>query len=75
MNTQDPNWNNDISITLPAYFWLSVHGNVCLGLRHPENKGTSRNMAITFLTRIENVLLRESLLSPEDISLIHKTDF
>lgn len=75
MNIKDPDWNNDICITMPAHWWLTIHGNVCLGLRHPDNKGSSRGVAITCLTRIENVLLSHSLLSPDDISHIHKTGY
>lgn len=75
MNLQDPNWHNDISFSMPAYYWLSVHSNVCLALRQPENKGSSRTIALTFLASIESVLLADSLLTPDEISLIHKTGY
>lgn len=75
MNIKDPNWNKDITITLPAFQWLGIHGNTCLGLRHPENKGPSRALVISFLIKLEGMLLEESLLTPEDISYIHKTGY
>ena len=75
MNTQDPNWKKDITITLPAYQWLTVHGNACLGLRHPENTRSSRGPTITFLVKLEGLLLHKSLLTPDDITHIHKTGY
>jgi len=71
MNFNDPLWNKKITITLPAVQWLSVHGNTSLGLRHPENKGLSRQYSAGFLMKLEGLLLDEGLFSLDDISSIH----
>jgi hypothetical protein len=28
--------------------WITVHGNLCLALRHPQNRGPSREWAVGF---------------------------
>ena len=75
MNLNDHRWHEKITLSLSAIQWISVHGNTCLGLRHPDNKGTSRSSAIDFLLKLEGKLLEKSLLSPEEVSLIHKTGY
>ena len=63
-----------ITITRRALDWLAVHGNVCLGLRHPNNIGPSRAMVEKFLADLEAELLACGLLSPADIAEIHQLE-
>lgn len=69
----DKRWIKEIAVTLPALSWLTIHGTVCLGLRHPHNTGPSRKIAEDFITSIETFLMQNDLLTPEDIQLIRKT--
>lgn len=64
-----------IAIEFPALSWITIHGNLCLALRHPQNVGASRPVAISALEWIEQQLFMAGILDQEDIETIHKTEF
>lgn len=63
-----------IDLHISALHLLAVHGNVCLGLRHPENKGPNRQLGIEFLNYAEAKLKAAGIINDNDITLIHKTE-
>lgn len=54
--------------------WMAIHGNVCLGLRHPKNTGPSRMCAEKFLSVIEDALLMTGVFNTKMIQEIHKVE-
>lgn len=73
MNFHDPNWEKNITVTMPAYRWWSIHNTTCLGLRHSSSKKASRDSALEFFRTIEEKLLDEKILSISDINHIQNT--
>ncbi len=62
-----------LRVELTALQMLTVHGNLCLALRHPENLGSSRRFCIEAVHALEKVLQEEGVLDEEDIRKI-RTD-
>jgi len=63
-----------VELRMSALHLLIVHGNICLGLRHPDNYGPSRELALEFVNYAENILKEIGVLNSRDIRLIHKTE-
>jgi len=74
MNWSNPNWNNFVEIPATAFSWMVIYGYLCLALRHPVAKGPSRKIAELMVGTIENMLLRQGLLSQEEIDHIHNNE-
>ena len=47
--------------------WLGVHGNLCLALRHPQNRGASRSIMIDFVKRLGRLLVIYGVVSEEEL--------
>lgn len=50
--------------------WLTVHGVMCLGLRHPHYGGPSRALAIQFVQKLGQALVDVGLLTEEELKQI-----
>lgn len=53
---------------------LALHGACCLGLRHPEFKGPSRNIVLKFVNMAEGRLIGIGALNKKDVRNIHRTE-
>jgi len=63
-----------IELQISALHLIAVHGNVCLGLRHPKNTGPNRKLAIEFLNYAEAKLKDAGIIDDDDIKRIHKLE-
>ena len=64
-----------IDLQMSALHLLAVHGNVCLGLRHPNNKGPNRQLALEFINYAEQKLKAAGLINDQDIEEIHRIEW
>jgi hypothetical protein len=63
-----------IELQMSAFHLLAIHGNVCLGLRHPKNTGPNRQLAIEFINYAESKLKAAGIINDKDIKRIHKLE-
>lgn len=63
--------NELIEVGVPALMLMAVHGNLRLALRHPENKGPSRELTEDFIELAEEAMKEVGLIDDEDIRNIH----
>jgi len=54
--------------------WLTVHGYLCLALRHPKNRGPSREHLVKFVKRLGRVLVEWRVLTEEQLRHIEKVE-
>jgi len=47
--------------------WLTVHGNLCLALRHPQNRGESRRYAVAFVKVLGRMLVDLDVITEEQL--------
>lgn len=73
-NLSNQELEQQVIVTLPVLYWMAVHGNLCLALRHPQNNGPSRASVIHSIELIESVLKDQGLMDQEDIDLVHQTE-
>ena len=52
---------------------VAIHGNICLGLRHPDNTGTTSQIAYNVVTTIEKIF-KETGMENDVIAEIHKVE-
>jgi hypothetical protein len=57
----------EAGLTATLLEWMTLHGNLCLGLRHPENQGPSREFAIRVRDRIAALLIEREILTLEEV--------
>ena len=63
-----------IELQMSALHLIAIHGNVCLGLRYPNNKGPNRKLALEFLNYAESKLKEDGIIDDFDIELIHNVE-
>lgn len=63
-----------ITMSFTAIQLMAIHGNVCLGLRHPQNRGISRAIVKSFILDAEKKLVECGLLNEDDIRKIHRVE-
>jgi len=56
------------------FVWMTIHGNLCLALRHPENQGPSRAYAVAFVEKIGRLLVDRGLLTQEQLDHVQKVE-
>ena len=61
-----------LSVNADLLTWFGVHGNLILGLRHPENRGPSTRFVKTFARELGRRLVEEGLLTPAELADIEK---
>ena len=52
---------------------IAIHGNICLGLRHPDNTGPTRQIAETVIDTIEQIF-KDTGMEDDVIAEIHKVE-
>ncbi len=45
------------------FVWMTIHGNLCLALRHPENQGPSRAYTVAFVEKLGRLLVERGMLT------------
>ena len=64
----------DTAVIASGLEWAGVHGNLCLGLRHPLNVGTSRDLMVRFVKRLGKNLVEWGVLTREQLELAERTE-
>lgn len=54
--------------------WITIHGNLCLALRHPQNRGPSRVYAVAFVKEIGRMLVEHGAITEEQLRKIEKLE-
>jgi hypothetical protein len=57
--------NKIVKFELNVLSLMALHGNLCLALRHPENKGESRATMIPFVRAVGNKLVELGAITSE----------
>lgn len=56
-----------VTVEASLLAWLAVHGNLCLALRHPENKDSSRAMIVEMVETLRELIVAGGLLTKEEM--------
>jgi hypothetical protein len=67
------NGERRVYLNLSIHDLLAIHGNICLGLRHPDNTGTTSQIAYNVVTTIEKIF-KETGMSDDVLAEIHKVE-
>lgn len=62
------------TVTANLLTWITVYGNVCLALRHPQNKGPSRGYAVEFVKKLGRALVEWGALTEEELKDAEKLE-
>jgi len=62
------------TMTAPLLTWLAVHGNLCLALRHPDNRGASRTWVIAFVKALGQHLVSLDVLTADELAAAEKLE-
>lgn len=55
------------NVKAPLLVWLAVHGNLCLSLRHPQNRGPSRKLILDFVKNIGRFLVEAGAVTEAEL--------
>ena len=62
----DPDfWYRIVKLEINVLALMALHGNLCLALRHPDNKGESRSLIIPLVRGIGQELVTLGAITPE----------
>jgi hypothetical protein len=59
--------NTQGTVKANLLMWVTVHGNLCLALRHPQNRGPSREWVVEFTKALGKALVEWGALTPEQL--------
>jgi hypothetical protein len=62
------------SVETSGLVWMSVHGAICLALRHPLYKGPSRQLVLNFVRSLGEKLVAEGVLTPQELQEVTRTE-
>jgi len=66
--------NKHVSVTTNLLTWLAIHGNLCLALRHPANKGPSRPLVVNFTKQLGKKLVEWGVLTHQQLKSAEKLE-
>lgn len=66
--------NTQGTVSASLLTWITVHGNLCLALRHPQNRGPSRKLAVEFTKALGKALVEWGALTPEQLKEAEKLE-
>lgn len=67
-------WRQRVTLNLDALTLLAIHGSLCLALRHPQNKGESRHIVVSFVKQIGQHMVNLGILSSEQLRQIERIE-
>ena len=67
------NGERRVYLNLSIHDLLAIHGNICLGLRHPDNTGPTRKIAENVISTIEKIF-QDTGMENDVIAEIHKVE-
>lgn len=73
MNIDRANVEHTVAASLLQ--WMTVHGYLCLALRHPGATGPSRNLAVDFVEQLGELLVNGGLLSRTELEEAQQLEF
>jgi hypothetical protein len=62
------------TIEASGVVWVTVHGLLCLALRHPEMTGDSRKIALEFVSNLGRGLVAWGILTADELTLVEQTE-
>lgn len=68
MKRSDPSQSAQVIAT--HITWLAVHGNLCLALRHPANRGPSRSFVVEFTRSLGRMLVTWGVITEEELKAV-----
>lgn len=54
--------------------WMTVHGNLCLALRHPQNSGPSRATVVKMIHVLGKLLVDKGMLTQEELNFATRVE-
>lgn len=67
-------WKQNVIMDLDILTLMTLHGNVCLALRHPGNGGSARGIMIQFVKKVGRHLVELGALTEKELKQIEKTE-
>lgn len=62
------------SVTAPMLTWITVHGNLCLSLRHPGNTGQSRELCLQMVRHLSKLIVDAGLMTQEEMDQANRVE-
>jgi hypothetical protein len=63
-----------VSVTTNLLTWLAIHGNLCLALRHPQNRGPSRQYVTNFTKNLGKKLVEWEVITEQQLEATEKLE-
>lgn len=63
-----------LSVETSGLVWMAVMGVLCLGLRHPQYVGPSRQMVAEFTDELGRRLVGAGVLTPVELAAVNRQE-
>ncbi len=67
-------WKKKIKVDMDVITLLSIHGNLCLALRHPENTGESRKLIVSFVKQTGQYLVYLGVYTQDQLKQVERIE-
>lgn len=62
------------SVNAPMLTWVTVHGNLCLALRHPSNSGQSRELCLQMVQHLSKLIVDAGIMTQEEMDEANRVE-
>lgn len=63
-----------VSVEAPMLSWVTVHGNLCLALRHPSNRGQSRQICLNMVKQLSEMIVAGGIMTQEEMDQANRVE-
>jgi len=67
-------WMQRITLELNLLTIMALHGNLCLALRHPANRGPSTHLVAAVVRQLGEVLLARGALTAAELADVYAVE-
>lgn len=64
----------EVSVNATVLTWLTVHGNLCLSLRHPQNRGESRALCIDVVRMLSKLIVEAGVMTQAEMDQANRLE-
>ena len=67
-------WRKHVTLELSLLTVMAVHGNLCLALRHPANRGPSTRLVVALVRQLGEFLVARGALTAAELAEVYAVE-
>lgn len=73
-NLDETVWRQHVTLELNVLTVMAIHGNLCLALRHPANRGPSTRLVAAVVHQLGELLVARGALTAAELAEVYAVE-